>query len=106
VKKSFAKIETIAPPTQRDLGGVSVYLAEVRFRLDEQDDQSVAATQVCFEELDEVWGVSDDTGKLWQQDWSKSVYPVENGVFVATLPANPNWQIGKSFSVILPNVPE
>jgi hypothetical protein len=106
VKKSIATIENIAPPTERDLGGVIVYLVEVKFRLDTQDGQSHLATQACFEELEKVWGVSQDTGKLWQQDWSESVYPVENGVFVATLPADPAWQIGKSFSVWLPNVPE
>jgi hypothetical protein len=106
VKKSSATIENIAPPTERDLGGVIVYLAEVKFRLDAQDGQSHLATQACFEELDKVWGVSHDTGKLWQQDWSESVYPVENGVFVATLPADPAWQIGKSFSVWLPNLAE
>ena len=83
-----------------------VYLVEVKFRLDTQDGQSHLATQACFEELDKVWGVSHDTGKLWQQDWSESVYPVENGLFVATLPADPAWQIGKSFSVWLPNVTE
>ena len=104
MKKSTATIENIAPPTQRDLGGVSVYLVEVRFRLDEHDDQSTIATQACFEELDKVWGVSQDTGKLWQQDWSNSVYPVENGVFVATLPDDAEWKIGKTFSVILPNL--
>jgi len=104
VKRSTATIENIAPPAQRDLGGVTVYLVEVSFRLDDDDEQSSAATQACFEELDKVWGVSDDTGKLWQQDWSKSVYPVENGVFVATLPADPGWQIGQKISVMLPNV--
>jgi hypothetical protein len=104
VKRSTATIENIAPPTERDLGGVIVYLVEVRFRLDEQDDRKPMATQVTFEELDKVWGVSNDTGKVWQQDWSESVYPVENGVFVATLPADPVWQIGKRYSVLLPNV--
>jgi hypothetical protein len=106
VKKSTATIENIAPPTQRDLGGISVYLVEVRFRLDEDDDQSDLATHACLEELDKVWGVSQDTGKLWQQDWSKSVYPVENGVFVATIPADPGWKVGKRFPVMLPNVSE
>jgi hypothetical protein len=53
-----------------------------------------------------VWGVSDDTGKLWHQDWSKSVFPVENGIFVATLPEDPTWKIGKKFPVLLPNVSE
>jgi hypothetical protein len=101
MKKSTATIENITPPTERDLGGVRVYLVEVTFRL---DDQSSIATQACFEELDKAWGVYIDTGKLWQQDWSKSVYPVENGVFVATLPADPGWKIGKRFSVVLPNV--
>ena len=72
--------------------------------LDEQGDQGHSATQASFEELEKVWGVSHDTGKLWQQDWSKSVYPVENGVFVATLPADPVWEIGKRFPVLLPNV--
>jgi hypothetical protein len=37
----------------------------------------------CLEAPDEAWGFSNDTRKLCQQDWSKSVYPVENGVFVA-----------------------
>jgi hypothetical protein len=106
VKKSTATIEDIAPATERNLGGVIVYLVEVRFRLDEQDDQGHIATQACLEEIDNVWGVSGDTGKLWQQDWSESVYPVENGVFVATLPADPVWKIGKRFSVLLPNVSE
>jgi hypothetical protein len=106
MRTSTATIENIAPPTQRDLGGVSVYLVEVRFRLDEQDSQSDIATQVSFEEIDKVWGVSQETGKLWQQDWSKSVYPVENGVFVATLPDDPGWKIGQKLSVILPNVSE
>ncbi len=106
MKKSTAIIEDIAPATERNLGGVIVYLVEVRFRLDEQDDQGHIATQACFEEIDNVWGVSHDTGKLWQQDWSESVYPVENGVFVATLPADPVWKIGKRFSVLLPNVSE
>jgi hypothetical protein len=105
VKRSTATIEDIAPPTERDLGGVIVYLVEVRFRLDEQDEQRSRATQASFQELDKVWGVSHETGKIWQQDWSESVYPVENGVFVATLPADPAWQIGKRFSVLLPNVP-
>jgi len=106
VKRRTATIENIAPPTERNLGGVIVYLVEVKFRLDEQDPHGHPATQVCFEELDKVWGVSHDTGKLWQQDWSESVFPVENGVFVATLPADPGWKIGKRFSVLLPNVPE
>ena len=106
MKKSSATIENIAPPTERDLGGVIVYLVEVKFRLDTQDGQSHLATQACFEELDKVWGVSHDTGTLWQQDWSQSVYPVENGVFVATLPADPAWKIGKRLSVWLPNVTE
>jgi hypothetical protein len=105
VKRSTATIENIAPPTERDLGGVRVSLVEVRFRLD-PEDQSSTVTQACFEELDNVWGVSPDTGKLWHQDWSNSVYPVENGVFVATLPADPNWKIGKRLPVILPNVPD
>jgi hypothetical protein len=106
VKRSTATIENIAPPTERDLGGVIVYLVEVKFRLDEHDDESPQATQASLEELDKVWGVSNDTGSLWQQDWSESVYPVENGVFVATLPADPGWQIGRTFPVLLPNVPE
>ena len=88
----------------RDLGGVRVYLVEVTFRLDERDDESSKATQACFEELGKTWGVSNDTGRLWQQDWSKSVYPVENGVFVAPLPPDPDWKIGKRFSVVLPDV--
>jgi hypothetical protein len=79
------------------LGGVRVYLVEVTFRLDEHDDQSGAATQACFEELGNVWGVSDDTGKLWHQDWSKSVYPVENGIFVATLLPIPPGRLAKNF---------
>jgi hypothetical protein len=103
MKRSTATIENIAPPTQRDLGGVSVYLVEVRFRLDDHSDD---ATQVSFEELEKVWGISAETGKLWQQDWSKSVYPVENGVFEATLPADPVWKIGQKFPVILPNFPD
>jgi hypothetical protein len=106
VKRSSATIENIAPPTERDLGGVLVYLVEVTFRLYDQDDQGPPVTQASLEEIDKVWGVSHDTGKVWQQDWSESVYPVENGVFVATLPADPAWQIGKRFSVLLPNVPE
>jgi hypothetical protein len=106
VKKSTATIVDIAPPAQRDLGGVSVYLVEVRFRLDEHDDKTGIATHACFEELDKVWGVSQDTGRLWQQDWSKSVYPVENGVFVATLPDDPDWKIGKKYPVVLPNLTE
>ena len=105
VKKSTATIENIAPPAERELGGVRVYLVEVRFRLD-TEDQGDEVTQARFEQLDNVWGVSPDTGKLWQQDWSNSVYPVENGVFVATLPANSRWKIGQRFSVILPNVLE
>jgi hypothetical protein len=106
VKKSTATIVDIAPPAQRDLGGISVYLVEVRFRLDEHDDKASTATHACFEELDKVWGVSQDTGRLWQQDWSKSVYPVENGVFVATLPDDPDWKIGKKYPVVLPNLTE
>jgi hypothetical protein len=104
MKKSAATIENISPPAEIDLGGVRVYIVEVRFRLDGRDDQSGIAKQACLEAPDEAWGVSNDTGKLWQQDWSKSVYPVENGVFVATLPANHGWKIGKRFSVVLPNV--
>jgi hypothetical protein len=104
MRHSTATIENVAPPTQRDLGGVSVYLVEVRFRLDEGDDQKNIATQVSFEEIDKVWGVSQETGKLWQQDWSKSVYPVENGIFVAALPDDPHWKIGQKVSVILPNI--
>jgi hypothetical protein len=96
----------MTPPTERDLGGVTVYLAEVTFRLDEHDDQSSTATQVCFDELDKVLGASHETGRPWQPDLSKSVYPVENGVFVATLPADPGWVIGKRFNVLLPNVSE
>jgi hypothetical protein len=106
VKRSIATIENITPPTERDLGGVKIYLVEVTFRLDEDGDQSSIATQVCFDELDKVLGVSHDTRRLWQPDWSKSVYPLENGVFVATLPADPGWEIGKKFAVTLPNVSE
>jgi hypothetical protein len=105
VRKSTATIEKITPPTKRDLGGVTVYLAEVTFRLDEHDLES-AATQVCFDELDKVLSVSHVTGRPWQPDLSKSVYPVENGVFVATLPADPGWEIGKTFNVLLPNISE
>jgi hypothetical protein len=104
VKKSTATIENITPPTERDLGGVRVYLVEVTFRLDEHDDQTCMTTQVCFEELDKVAGISHDTARLLKLDWSKSVYPVENGVFVAALPADSGWVIGKRFSVILPNI--
>jgi hypothetical protein len=71
VKKSTATIENITPPTQRDLGGVRVYLVEVTFRLDEYDDQSSIATQVCFEDLDKVSGISHDTARLLKLDWSK-----------------------------------
>jgi hypothetical protein len=106
VKKSSATIENVTPPSERDLGGVTVYLVEVTFRLDGQDDQTSVATQACFEELDKAWGVSQDTGRLWQADWSEGVYPVENGVFVATLPADPGWQVGKKLTVLLPNVGE
>jgi hypothetical protein len=106
MKKTTATIENITPTTERDLGGVTVYLVEVTFRLDEDTDQTTAATQACFEELDKAWGVSQDTGRLWQADWSESVYPVENGVFVATLPADPGWKLGKRFSVLLPNLSE
>ena len=106
MKKCTATIANISPATERDLGGVRVSLVEVTFRLEDHEDQSGAATQACFEELGNVWGVSDDTGKLWHQDWSKSVYPVENGIFVATLPADPAWKIGKKFPVLLPNVSE
>jgi hypothetical protein len=80
VKKSTASIENITPPTERDLGGVRVYLVEATFRLDEPDDQSSIATQVCFEDLDRVSGISHDTARLLKLDWSKSVYPIENGV--------------------------
>ena len=100
MKKSTATIENITPPTERDLGGVRVSLVEVTFRLDEHDDQSSIATQVCFEDLDKVLGISHDTARLLKLDWSKSVFPVENGVFVAALPADPGWMIGKRFSVI------
>jgi hypothetical protein len=94
VRKTTATIENITPPSERDLGGVTVYLVEITFRLDQQD------------ELDKAWGVSQDTGRLWQADWSEGVYPVENGVFVATLPADPSWQVGKKLTVLLPNVAE
>jgi hypothetical protein len=104
VKKGSATIENVTPPTERDLGGLKVHLVEVTFRLDE--DQGSLATQACFEELDKVLGVSHNTRRLWQPDWSKSVYPVENGIFVATLPADPGWKVGKSFAVTLPNVSE
>ena len=104
MKKSTASIENITPPTERDLGGVRVYLVEATFRLDEPDDQSSIATQVCFEDLDKVSGISHDTARLLKLDWSKSVYPIENGVFVAALPADPGWKVGKRFHVMLPNV--
>jgi hypothetical protein len=104
VKKSTASIENITPPTERDLGGVRVYLVEATFRLDEPDDQSSIATQVCFEDLDRVSGISHDTARLLKLEWSKSVYPIENGVFVAALPADPGWKVGKRFHVMLPNV--
>ena len=71
MKKATATIENITPPTERDLGGVTVYLVEVTFRLDEQDDQTSIATQACLEELDKVWGVSQDTGRLWQRTGRK-----------------------------------
>ena len=103
MKKSSATIENITPPTERDFGGVRVYLVEVTFRLDEHDDRTSMTTQVCFEEIDKASGVSHDS---WRPDWSKSVYPVENGVFVATLPADTAWKIGRRFSVILPNISE
>jgi hypothetical protein len=104
VRKSTATIENITPPTSRDLGGVTVYLVEVTFRLDEHEVQNGAATQARFEELDKVLGVSHVTGRPWQPDLSKSVYPVENGVFVATLPADLGWEIGQTFAVLIPNV--
>jgi hypothetical protein len=106
VKKSTATIENITPPTERDLGGIKVYLVEVTFRLDEHDDQSSMATQVCLEDLDKVLGISHDTARLLKLDWSKSVYPAENGVFVAALPADPHWKVGERFSAILPSVSE
>ena len=103
MKKSTAIVENVTPPTQRDLGGVRVDLVEVTLRLDDHDDQSSKATQVCFEEIDKASGVSHDS---WQADWSEGVYPVENGVFVATLPADPGWQVGKKLTVLLPNIGE
>jgi hypothetical protein len=69
-----------------------------------RDDQSGIATRARFEELEKVWGVSTDTVAVWNQDWSKSGYAVENGLFVATLPANCGWKIGNRFSVVLQNV--
>src|ERR1700757_4979789 len=57
VKRSTAIIENIAPPTERDLGGVIVYLVEVKFRPDEQDEESPKAPQASFEELKKGWGV-------------------------------------------------
>ncbi len=106
MKKSTASVENITPPSERDLGGVTVYLVEVTFRLDEHDDQSSLATQVCLEKLEEILGPSGEAGRQWQPDWSKSVYPVENGVFVATLPADPAWKVGQRFPVMFPNVSE
>jgi hypothetical protein len=61
-------------------------------------------TQVCFEELDKVAGISHDTARILKLDWSKSVYPVENGVFVAALPADSGKEAAKrrtSASVML-----
>jgi hypothetical protein len=104
MSKSLAIIENITPASERDLGGVKIQVVEVTFCLDEQNDQSRKATHARFEELDEVWGVSTDTGRVWTQDWSKSMYPVENGTFVATVPADPAWEIGKKFPVLLQNV--
>ncbi len=104
VNKSTATIENITPATERDLGGVKVRVVEVTFLLDEHNDQSGIATQARLEKLEIVCGFSTDTGEAWQQDWSKSVYPVENGMFVATLPSNSEWKIGKRFSVVLQNV--
>ena len=109
MKKGTASIENITPPSERDLGGVTVYLVEVTFRLDpldEHDAESSKATQVCLDELDEFWGASREAGRDWQPDWSKSVYPVENGVFVATLPVDPAWKVGKRFAVMFPNASE
>ena len=86
-----------------------VYLVEVTFRLealDEQDAESSKATQVCLDEFDRVRDDSREAGGDWQPDWSKSVYPVENGVFVATLPVDPAWKVGKKFQVVFPNASE
>jgi len=63
VKKSSATIENITPPTERDFGGVGVYLVEVTFRLDEHDDRTSMTTQVCFEELHKVGGISHSTSR-------------------------------------------
>ena len=70
MKKANATIENVTPPSERDLGGVTVYLVEVTLRLDGQDDQTSVATQACLEELDQAGGVSQDTGRLWHADWS------------------------------------
>jgi hypothetical protein len=104
VKKNTATIENITPPTDRDLGGVRVSLVEVTFRLDEHSDHSSGATQVRFEDLHKVLGISSDTAQLLKLHWAKSVYPVENGVFSAALPVDAGWMIGKRFSVILQSV--
>ena len=104
MKKNTATIENITPPIEQDLGGVRVSLVEVTFRLDEHSDHSSVATQVRFEDLHKILGISRDTAQLLKLHWSKSVYPVENGVFSAALPADAGWMIGKRFSVILPNV--
>jgi hypothetical protein len=101
--KITATIVNVTPATERDLGGVKVLLVEVTLRIDPPNAQSGRTTQARFEEVEKVWGVSTDTGKVWNQDWSKSVYEVENGLFVATLPPNSEWEIGKRFSVVLQN---
>jgi hypothetical protein len=102
MKEGTAIIESIEPiGKKRNVGGITLEFVDVSFRLEGFAEEG---TLVEFKELDEAWGVSSETKRLWRHNESEPMtYQIRHdGTFTASLPGHEGLSIGKSFVVLLP----
>lgn len=107
MKECIATIDAIQPTDERrdrekfDVGGgMTLELIDVTFRLEHEAEDM---TPVTFKEPYKVWGVSSETGRLWQNAGAQSdPYQLNGGTFVVTLNRHSGLAIGKKFTVLLP----
>ena len=80
---------------------MTLELIDVTFRLEHEAEDM---TLVTFKEPYKVWGVSSETGRLWQNAGEQSdPYQLNLGTFVLTLNRHSGLAIGKKFTVLLPD---
>ena len=102
----IAKIIAIEPtdPNREKLnlgGGITLEYVEAKFRLEPPVE---GPREVRFKEPHKIWGVTSETGRLWQrQEGEPPTYLVEHGIFTASLNRHPELVVGKGFVVLLPD---